>query len=197
MVRGAHGQDGRDGIQLPSIRGHAFAVPGAVAPELARLTTEVYRNYQREKLAAAKLPPRANQPRRPVPERVGEPSVFRHVVYIIKENRTYDQVLGDLPQGNGDTNLCIFGERITPNQHKLVREFVLLDNTYCSGILSADGHQWATTAFATDYMEKSFAGFRAVIPMAWRNRTSTPWLIRPQDSSGTTRCGTANVARLR
>jgi hypothetical protein len=95
---------------------------------------------------------------------VGEPSVFEHVVYIIKENRTYDQVLGDIPTANGDASLCVFGERITPNQHKLVREFVLLDNTYCSGILSADGHQWATTSFATDYMEKSFAGFPRSYP---------------------------------
>ena len=77
----------------------------------------------------------------PVPERVGEPSVFQHVIYIIKENRTYDQVLGDVTEGNGDADLCNFGERVTPNEHKFVREFTLLDNTYCSGILSADGHQ--------------------------------------------------------
>jgi hypothetical protein len=81
-----------------------------------------------------------------------------------KENRTCDQVLGDLAQGNGDPSLCVFGERVTPNQHKMVREFVLLDNTYCSGILSADGHQWADSAFATDYMEKSFAGFPRSYP---------------------------------
>jgi hypothetical protein len=99
-----------------------------------------------------------------VPERIGEPSVFNHVFYVIKENRTYDQVLGDDPRGNGDADLCIFGERITPNQHKLAREFVLLDNTYCAGILSADGHQWSTTAFSTDYMEKSFAGFPRSYP---------------------------------
>jgi hypothetical protein len=99
-----------------------------------------------------------------VPERVGEPSHFKHVIYIIKENRTYDQVLGDVTQGNGDAELCVFGDLVTPNQHKLVRDFVLLDNTYCSSILSADGHQWATTAFATDYMEKSFAGFPRSYP---------------------------------
>ena len=60
--------------------------------------------------------------------------------------------------------LCVFGERITPNQHKLVREFVLLDNTYCAGILSADGHNWSTSAFATDYLEKSFANFPRSYP---------------------------------
>ncbi|MCZ7599220.1 MAG: alkaline phosphatase family protein [Gammaproteobacteria bacterium] len=85
-----------------------------------------------------------------MPERIGEPSVFRHVVYVIRENRTYDQVLGDLPQGNGDPALCTFGAPVTPNQHKLATEFVLLDNTYCCGILSADGHQWSTSAIGTD-----------------------------------------------
>jgi hypothetical protein len=115
-------------------------------------------------LREAARKPRVNQPPRPVPERVGEPSVFKHVVYIIKENRTYDQVLGDLPEGNGEPSLCIFGERITPNHHKLAREFVLLDNTYCSGILSADGHQWTDSGITTDYMEKSFAGFPRSYP---------------------------------
>src|SRR5439155_7320460 len=67
-------------------------------------------------------------------------------------------------RGNGDASLCIFGERITPNQHKLVRNFILLDNTYCAGILSADGHQWSTTAFGTDYLEKSFAGWPRSYP---------------------------------
>jgi hypothetical protein len=110
------------------------------------------------------LKPRAGQPARPVPERIGEPSPIRHVVYVIKENRTYDQVFGDVAKGNGDPRLCIFPEKITPNQHRLVSDFVLLDNTYCSGILSADGHQWSTTAYSTDYMEKSFAGFPRSYP---------------------------------
>ena len=132
--------------------------------ELSRLTQTALRNLRYGLLQEAKLPPRPNQPARPVPERVGEPSVFKHVIYIIKENRTYDQVLGDVPQGNGDPSLCVFGEHITPNQHKLVREFVLLDNTYCSGILSADGHQWTDSAFANDYMERSFAGFPRSYP---------------------------------
>jgi YVTN family beta-propeller protein len=132
--------------------------------ELARQTQAVLTNYRRAVAVQAALPRRAGTLPRPVPERVGEPSVFKHVVYIIKENRTYDQVLGDVKEGNGNTELCVFGEQITPNQHKMVREFVLLDNTYCSGILSADGHQWADTAFATDYMEKSFAGFPRSYP---------------------------------
>jgi hypothetical protein len=110
------------------------------------------------------LPARPGQPPLPVPERIGEPSVFKHVIYLIKENRTYDQILGDVRAGNGDKDLCAFGERVTPNQHNFVRDFVLMDNMYCCGILSADGHQWADTALATDYMEKSFADFPRSYP---------------------------------
>ncbi len=139
-------------------------VPVPKARELPALTRRVLDNYRYPLLKEAGRAARSNQPPRPVPERVGEPSVFEHVVYVIKENRTYDQVLGDVPEGNGNPSLCIFGAEITPNQHKMVREFVLLDNTYCSGILSADGHQWSDTAFATDYMEKSFAGFPRSYP---------------------------------
>lgn len=139
-------------------------VPVPKARELSALTRRVLDNYRYPLLKEAGRLARSNQSPRPVPERVGEPSVFEHVVYIIKENRTYDQVLGDIAEGNGNASLCIFGDEITPNQHKMVREFVLLDNTYCSGILSADGHQWSDTAFATDYMEKSFAGFPRSYP---------------------------------
>jgi hypothetical protein len=78
------------------------------------------------------------------------------VFYIVKENRTYDQVLGDMKEGNGDTSLVLFGEKITPNQHKLAREFVLLDNFYVDGEVSADGHNWSLGAYATDYLEKNW-----------------------------------------
>jgi YVTN family beta-propeller protein len=134
------------------------------ARELATYTRAVLANMRYPLLRQAALPARTGQPPVPVPERVGEPSVFKHVVYVIKENRTYDQVLGDVSTGNGDPELCIFGDKVTPNQHKLVREFTLLDNMYCSGILSADGHQWADTGLATDYMERSFAGFPRSYP---------------------------------
>ena len=132
--------------------------------ELPALSETVARNLRREAIREALLPPRPGITPRAIPERIGEPSRIRHVVYVIKENRTYDQVFGALGRGNGDPSLAVFGERFTPNQHKLVRDFVLLDNTYCSGILSADGHQWSTTAFSTDYMEKSFAGFPRSYP---------------------------------
>jgi YVTN family beta-propeller protein len=137
-------------------------VPGK--SKLAVYTKTVLENYGHAAMQAAMLPPRPNTAPRPVPERAGEPSLFKHVVYIIKENRTYDQVLGDVKEGNGDARLCIFGEPVTPNQHKLAREFVLLDNTRCSGVLSADGHQWADSAFANDYIEKSFAGWPRSYP---------------------------------
>ncbi len=75
---------------------------------------------------------------------------IKHVLYIIRENRTYDQVLGDLGKGNGDPNLTLFGEEVTPNAHKLARETVILDNLYCNGEVSQDGHQWSNAAYATD-----------------------------------------------
>lgn len=110
----------------------------------------------------AQLLPRKNAAPRPMPERIGEPSVFNHVLYIIKENRTYDQVLGDMPEGNGMKSLCIYGDSITPNQHSLARNFLLLDNYYASGKCSAEGHQWTDAAMVTDYVEKSVrAWFRS------------------------------------
>ncbi len=98
--------------------------------------------------------PRTGATAKPVPERIGEPSVFRHVIYIIKENRTYDQVLGDLSAGRGDPSLCVFGDSVTPNEHQLSKDFSLLDNYYASGKSSAEGHQWADAAMVTDYVER-------------------------------------------
>jgi hypothetical protein len=92
----------------------------------------------------------------PIPMRVGDASPIKFIFYVIKENRTYDQVLGDIPEGNGDPGLVLFGEHITPNQHTLAREFVLLDNFYVDGEVSADGHNWSMGAYATDYIEKNW-----------------------------------------
>jgi YVTN family beta-propeller protein len=155
---------GAEGFNAHQYFGSLSIVPLPPDDELPKLSETVAANLRQPRIAEALLPPRKSEPPRPVPERIGEPSVIRHVVYIIKENRTYDQVFGDLAGGNGNPSLCIFGEQLTPNQHQLARQFVLLDNTYCSGILSADGHQWSTTAFSTDYMEKSFAGFPRSYP---------------------------------
>jgi len=92
----------------------------------------------------------------PIPAKVGETSPIKYVFYIIKENRTYDQVLGDMPEGNGDTSLVLFGKDVTPNQHALAKQFVLLDNFYVDGEVSADGHNWTMGAYATDYLEKNW-----------------------------------------
>ncbi|WP_052947943.1 bifunctional YncE family protein/alkaline phosphatase family protein [Aneurinibacillus tyrosinisolvens] len=94
----------------------------------------------------------------PIPRFASEHSPIKHVIYVIKENRTYDQVFGDLPKGNGDPSLTEFGEKITPNLHKLANQFVTLDNFYEDGECSADGHDWSTAAKANDYKEK---GYRA------------------------------------
>ena len=92
----------------------------------------------------------------PVPGKTGDTSPIKYVFYILQENRTYDQVLADMPKGNGDTSLLLFGRRITPNHHALADEFVLLDNFYVDGEVSADGHNWSMGAYATDYMEKNW-----------------------------------------
>jgi hypothetical protein len=114
------------------------------------------------RIAMTNLPPRKNIAPKPMPERIGEPSVFKHVVYIIKENKTYDQVFGDLPQGKGMHQLCVYGDSVTPNQHQLVKNFLLMDNFYASGKCSAEGHQWADAAMVSDYIEKSVrAWFRS------------------------------------
>ena len=121
--------------------------------QLSIYSQAVYRNtpYTKEK----ELNPEG-EAGNPVPMKVGDKSPIKHVFYIVKENRTYDQVLGDVRGGNGDTSLLLFGERVTPNQHKLVRDFVLLDNFYVDAEVSADGHNWSMGAYANDYLEKTW-----------------------------------------
>lgn len=157
-------QGNSKGFNTHQYQGSISIVPVPKKEDLPVLSERVARNMRADALIQSRLPARQGEPARAIPQRVGEPSLIEHVVYIIKENRTYDQVFGDVGRGNSDPELCIFGKEITPNQHKLVEEFVLLDNTYCCGILSADGHQWSTTAMATDYLEKSFAGFPRSYP---------------------------------
>lgn len=120
---------------------------------LAEYTRQVFRNcpYSDELLSNA---PTSEQT--VIPTRVGDPCPIKHVIYIIKENRTYDQVLGDLPVGNGDKSLVLFGADVTPNHHKLASEFVLLDNLYCDGQVSRDGHPWSTQAYNTDYTARDW-----------------------------------------
>jgi DNA-binding beta-propeller fold protein YncE len=90
----------------------------------------------------------------PIPQTPGDPSPIKYVFYIIKENRTYDQVLGDMKEGNGDTNICLFPEEVTPNHHQLARDFVLLDNFYADAEVSPNGHEWTMGAYASDFVEK-------------------------------------------
>lgn len=120
---------------------------------LGSYSKAVYANtpYSKEKEMQA-----SGEAGNPIPMKVGDPSPIKYVFYIVKENRTYDQVLSDVVGGNGDTSLLLFGEKITPNQHALVKEFVLLDNFYVDGEVSADGHNWTFGAYATDYLEKNW-----------------------------------------
>ncbi|MEO3407109.1 SMP-30/gluconolactonase/LRE family protein [Mucilaginibacter sp. CAU 1740] len=121
--------------------------------ELKKLTKQVYANTPfTDKIEKTAKGEEGN----PIPRRVGEKSPIKYVFYIIKENRTYDQVLGDMPQGNGDTSLCIFGNKVTPNHHAIANEFVLLDNFYVDAEVSADGHNWSMAAYATDFVEKTW-----------------------------------------
>lgn len=137
-------------------------IPVPDQQQLDAYTEKVKKLSLQFRLALTEQAPRPNTAPKPVPERIGEPSVFTHVLYIIKENRTYDQVLGDLPQGDGMPELCIFGDSITPNQHQLTKDYLLMDNYYVSGKSSAEGHHWASAAMVTDYTEKSVrAWFRS------------------------------------
>jgi hypothetical protein len=122
-------------------------------PQLDVYSRQVYHNtpYRKETELVSE-----GEEGNPVPRRVGDASPIKHVFYIVKENRTYDQVLGDIRQGNGDTSLVLFGEKITPNEHALCNEFVLFDNFYVDGEVSADGHNWTNGAYANDYLEKTW-----------------------------------------
>ena len=134
-------------------KGTLSIIPVPSEKQMSDFSLAVYNNspYNKEKELVAK-----GEAGNPIPMKVGDPSPIKYVFYIIKENRTYDQVLGDMKEGNGDTSLVLFGENVTPNQHKLAREFVLLDNFYVDGEVSADGHNWSLGAYATDYLEKTW-----------------------------------------
>jgi YVTN family beta-propeller protein len=137
-----------------SNRGSVAVVPIPSASQLSSYTTAVAENTRLRLAGASPEGEReAAHTAKPVavPARSGEPSTIEHVVFIIKENRTYDQVLGDVSKGNGDPSLVMFGEEVTPNQHRMAEQFVLLDNFYATGGNSADGHQWITQANETEY----------------------------------------------
>ena len=139
-------------------------IPGPA--EMLAYSKTVYQCSPLRARAAEPAPPRAAG--HPVPARVGEPSPIKYCVYIIKENRTYDQVFGDIPEGNGEKALCLFPEEATPNHHALVKEFVLLDNFYAEAEVSADGHEWSMGAYATDFVEKTW-------PLSYRGDRRVPY----------------------
>jgi len=128
-----------------------LADPGNFQLQMAAFTAEAYRcSPLRADNGVGAARPGDN----PIPLRPGEATPLKYCIYVVKENRTYDQVLGDMPEGNGDPSLCLFPEEVTPNHHQLAREFVLLDNFYVESEVSADGHEWSMGAYATDFVEK-------------------------------------------
>jgi YVTN family beta-propeller protein len=150
-------EEGKRRLPFPyigtTLSGALSIVPVPDEKELVAYTATVYRNcpYSDKLLSGA---PSAEKTA--IPAKVGDPSPIRYVIYIIKENRTYDQVFGDMKKGNGDPSLVMFGEKVTPNHHKLAEEFVLLDNLYCNGQVSRDGHPWSTMAYNTDYIGRDW-----------------------------------------
>ena len=153
-----HGFEVKDGSQVEYIGGlfkgsmSIIEVPNQLL--LDQYTRRVYENapYSPQKTVNAGIADEGN----PIPMKLGDKSPIKYVFYVIKENRTYDQVLGDVEKGNGDTSLVLFGRKYTPNQHALVDKFVLLDNFYVDAEVSADGHNWSMGALANDYLEKTW-----------------------------------------
>lgn len=150
-VEGWNSHDHRGSVQVVTRPDASALRSGTAAVNELAMIPQILRTMERRGSSKAKP--------KPIPTRLGDPSTIEHVIYVIKENRTYDQIFGDMPQGRGDKRLCLYPEAITPNHHALAREFVLLDNYYCNGVLSADGHSWATEGNVTPYLERAFGGF--------------------------------------
>ena len=153
------GQPANTSWQIGAFLGTANKIPIPSTEALSKYTAQAYEAGRVPQIKQTQQPLRSGQPPVPVPLRRGEPSVFQHVLYILKENKTYDQFFKDIPQGNGNSSLCIYPRFVSPNHHALAEQYVLLDNFYCNGVNSADGHSWSTEANNTDHLEKSFGGF--------------------------------------
>jgi YVTN family beta-propeller protein len=132
------------------------ALPKSKA-QLEKFTQDAEKGFHLIDIIRAQAEGQSGVVAKPVPVNVGEPSVIKHVVYIIKENKKFDQVFGDFGKGNCDSTLVEFPKMVTPNMHELAGQFVLLDNYYCNGIQSNDGHQWAVQGITTPYREKDYA----------------------------------------
>ncbi len=144
-----------DSVQYISnmLHGTLSLIPVPDKNMMNRYARQVYLNtpYSKQKERVA-----SGEQGGPIPMKKGDPTPIKYVFYVLKENRTYDQVLGDMPQGNGDSSICIFGSKVTPNAHALSEQYVLLDNFYVDAEVSADGHNWSMAAYATDYVEKNW-----------------------------------------
>ncbi|HYN42938.1 MAG TPA: alkaline phosphatase family protein, partial [Thermoanaerobaculia bacterium] len=142
----------------PGRPGHIKRMPGSVSrvpvPSRSQLRGHTERAYRNRKPSARGVS--LARPSSVVPLALGAESPIRNVIYVIRENRTYDQVFGDLERGNGDPSLTVFGREVTPNAHALVNEFVLFDDFYADAEVSADGHNWSMAGYATDYTEKTW-----------------------------------------
>ena len=147
------GEDTRGQYIGNLMKGTLSIIDTPTEKELSNYSKKVYQNtpYKKDRELMAE-----GESNNPIPMKVGDASPIKYVFYILKENRTYDQVFGDMKEGNGDSTLCLFGEKYTPNQHKLAREYVLLDNFYVDAEVSADGHNWSLGAHANDYLEKTW-----------------------------------------
>ena len=150
-----HAADDEDGPQYIGslMKGTLSIIDVPSKKQLSVYSRQVYKNtpYTKEKEMLS-----TGEEGNPIPKKIGGASPIKYVFYVIKENRTYDQVLGDVKEGNGDPALVLFGKNVTPNQHQLAKDFVLLDNFYVDGEVSADGHNWSMGAYATDYLEKNW-----------------------------------------
>lgn len=138
------------------IHGSLSVIPVPDASTLERYTRTVVRNNGFDEMKNTQIERSRNPKPHAIPRRPGDPSFIKHVLYVIKENRTYDQVLGDILEGNGDPDLVLFGPEVTPNHHALAKEFVLFDNFYADAEVSADGHNWSMGAIATDYVQRNW-----------------------------------------
>jgi YVTN family beta-propeller protein len=148
---GSGQNDGQNKRFVHANRGTVHVIPMPDAPQLASYSAAVAENNRMSFRDGVAPRPNLQAAPRAIPVRSGEPSLIEHVVYIIKENRTYDQVFGDLERGNGEASFVMFGEDVTPNQRRLARDFVLLDNFYTTGGNSANGHQWVTQGNEPSY----------------------------------------------
>ncbi len=175
-----------------SFQHHGNQLNGLVSfidvPDAARLASYTKQVYDNALYKDALLEESGAAAASIIPAKVGQPTPIKHVLFIMKENRTYDQVFGDLPQGNGDPSLTLFGREVTPNQHALAEQFVLLDNLYCSGEVSQDGQPWTTSAYVTDFTQRawtlSYSRHGALVTGGPASEQSTPYIWELARSKG-------------